>query len=130
MGRLGNGSTSVRAAYGVFNSRVANLSYATSGGANTNAPAFGSPSINVLQPGTQFSYQLGSSGGYYFPPPPGFSFQIGPAGNIVGTRVSVGGMDTDPKQPTTQDYTPRVSSLWTNTASTAGTTCGIETVSG
>lgn len=102
---FGNGSTSIRAAYGIFHSRVANLSYATSGGANTNAPAFGSPSLNIQQPGTQFSYQLGSAGGYYFPPPPGFSFQIGPAGNIVGTRVSVGGMDSNPKQPTTEDYT-------------------------
>ncbi len=102
---FGNGSTSIRAAYGIFYSRVGNLSYATSGGANTNAPAFGSPSVNILQPGAQLGYQLGSLGGYYFPPPPGFSFQIGPAGNIVGTRVSVGGMDTNPKQPTTQDYT-------------------------
>jgi hypothetical protein len=102
---FGNGSTSIRAAYGVFHSRVANLSYATSGGANTNAPAFGSPSLNVLQPGARLGYQLGTSGGYYFPPPPGFSFQIGPAGNIVGTRVSVGGMDPNPRQPTTLDYT-------------------------
>jgi hypothetical protein len=58
-----------------------------------------------LQPGAQFSYQLGSSNGYYFPPPPGFSFQIGPAGNIVGTRVSVGGNDPVLQQPQTSNYT-------------------------
>ena len=102
---FGNGSTSIRVAYGLFRSRVGNLSYATSGGANTNAPAFGSPSFNIQTPGAQFSYVLGSSNGYYFPPPPGFTFQIGPAGNIVGTRVSVGGMDANPTQPTTEDYT-------------------------
>jgi hypothetical protein len=102
---FGNGSTSIRAGYGIFYSRVGNLSYATSGGANTNAPAFGSPFLSIQQPGVQFGYQLGSSGGYYFPAPPGFLFQIGPAGNIVGSRVSVGGMDANPQQPTTEDYT-------------------------
>jgi hypothetical protein len=102
---FGNGSTSIRVAYGIFRSRVGNLSYATSGGSNTNAPAFGSPSFTIQTPGAKFSYVAGSANGYYFPPPPGFSFQIGPAGNIVGTRVSVGGMDLNPTQPVTQDYT-------------------------
>jgi hypothetical protein len=102
---FGNGSTAVRVGYGIFYSRVGNLSYATSGGANTNAPAFGSPSLNIQQAGAQLGYEMGSSNGYYFAPPPGFQFKIGPAGNIAGTRVSVGGMDANPKQPTTGDYT-------------------------
>lgn len=102
---FGNGSTSIRAGYGFFHSRVANLSYGSTNGDNTNPPAFGVPSVNINQPGYQFSYVLGSSAGYYFPPPPGFQFQIGPAGNIVGSRVSVGGITPDPKQPATSDYT-------------------------
>ncbi len=102
---FGDGSTSVRAGYGLFHSRVANLSFGVSNGDNTNPPAFGNPSVNINQPGNKFSYVLGSSNGYYFPPPPGFTFQIGPAGNIVGSRVSVGGITPYPKQPETSDYT-------------------------
>jgi Carboxypeptidase regulatory-like domain len=102
---FGDGSTSIRAGYGFFHSRVANLSFGSTNGDNTNPPAFGTPSMNINQPGYQFSYVLGSSGGYYFPPPPGFTFQIGPAGNIVGSRVSVGGITPYPKQPATSDYT-------------------------
>ena len=101
---FGDGSTSVRVGYGLFYSRVGNLAYGTNG-ANTNAPAFGNPSINIQQPGARFSYELGSSNGYYFAPPPGFLFQIGPAGNIVGTRVSVGGNSSILSQPQTSDYT-------------------------
>ena len=101
---FGNGSTSVRVGYGLFYSRIGNLAYGTNG-ANTNAPAFGNPSINIQQAGAKFSYQQGSSNGYYFAPPPGFLFQIGPAGNIVGTRVSVGGNDPNPNQPQTSNYT-------------------------
>ena len=100
---FGDGSTSVRLGYGIFYSRVGNLAYGTNG-SNTNPPAFGSPSLNIQQ-GSNFSYQLGSNNGYYFPPPPGFAFQIGPTGGIVGNRVSVGGMDANPKQPTTGDWT-------------------------
>ena len=99
----GNGSTSIRAGWGIFYSRVADLSFGTNG-ANTNPPAFGSPSLNIQQSGSVFSYELGSSGGYYFAPPPGFSFKIGPTGGIVGTRVSVGGMTPNPKQPTTENW--------------------------
>ena len=83
---------------------MGNLAYGTNG-SNTNPPAFGSPSLNIQTPGTKFGYVTGSSGGYYFPPPPGFTFQIDPHGGIVGSRVSVGGMDANPKQPTTQDWT-------------------------
>jgi Carboxypeptidase regulatory-like domain len=101
---FGDGSTSIRAGWGMFYSRVADLSFGTNG-ANTNPPAFGSPSVNIQQAGTVFGYTLGSSGGYYFPPPPGFSFKINSSGGIVGTRVSVGGVTPDPKQPTTQNYT-------------------------
>jgi len=101
---FGNGSTSIRAAYGTFYSRVANLSYATNG-SNTNPPAFGSPSLSIQQAGIQFGYGLGNSGGYYFAPPPGFSFKIDPRGGIVGSRVSIGGMDPNPTQPATQNWT-------------------------
>ena len=101
---FGNGSTSIRAAYGIFYSRVGNLAYGTNG-SNTNPPAFGSPALNIQTPGVKFGYVPGSSGGYYFPPPPGFTFQIDPRGGIVGSRVSVGGMDANPKQPTTGNWT-------------------------
>ena len=101
---FGNGSTSIRAAYGIFYSRVGNLAYGTNG-SNTNPPAFGSPSLTIQTPGVRFGYVVGSSGGYYFPPPPGFTFQIDSRGGIVGSRVSVGGMDANPKQPTTQNWT-------------------------
>jgi hypothetical protein len=102
---FGNGSTSIRAGYGLFHSRVANLSYGSTNGDGTNPPAFGVPSVNINQPGYRFSYVPGSSAGYYFPPPPGFTFQIGPAGNIVGNRVSVGGITPNPRQPQTSEYT-------------------------
>ena len=101
---FGNGSTSLRTGYGIFYSRVANLSYGTNG-TSTNPPAFGSPALTIQQPGMVFGYGLGSSSGFYFPPPPGFVFQTNASGGIVGSRVSVGGMDPNPKQPTTQDYT-------------------------
>ncbi|MSV29766.1 MAG: TonB-dependent receptor [Bryobacterales bacterium] len=101
---FGNGSTSVRASYGLFYSRVANLAYATNG-SNTNPPAFGSPSLTVQQPGVRFGYALGQSNGYYFAPPPGFQLRIDPRGGIVGTRVSVGGMEPSPVQPRTHDWT-------------------------
>jgi hypothetical protein len=101
---FGNGSTSVRAAYGIFYSRVGDLAFGTNG-SNTNPPAFGSPSLNIQQPGSVFGYTTGTSNGYYFPPPPGFTFKINANGGIVGTRVSVGGMDPNPQQPTTQDWT-------------------------
>jgi hypothetical protein len=101
---FGNGSTSIRVAYGIFYSRVGNLAYGTNG-SNTNPPAFGSPSLTIQTPGVRFGYVVGSSGGYYFPPPPGFTFQIDPRGGIVGSRVSVGGMDANPKQPATQNWT-------------------------
>jgi hypothetical protein len=101
---FGNGSTSIRAAYGTFYSRVGNLAYGTNG-SNTNPPTFGSPSLTIQTPGVKFGYVTGSSAGYYFPPPPGFTFQIDPRGGIVGSRVSVGGMDPNPKQPTTQNWT-------------------------
>jgi hypothetical protein len=102
---FGKGSTSIRVGYGFFHSRVANLSFGVTNGDNTNPPAFGNPSVNINQPGYRFSYVLGSSGGYYFPPPPGFTLQIGSAGNILGSRVSVGGIAPTPKQPETSDYT-------------------------
>lgn len=101
---FGNGSTSIRAAYGIFYSRVANLAYATNG-SNTNPPAFGSPSLSIQQAGIQFGYGLGTSNGYYFAPPPGFTFKIDPRGGIVGSRVSIGGMDPNPSQPATQNWT-------------------------
>ncbi len=101
---FGNGSTSIRAGYGIFYSRVANLSYATNG-SSTNPPAFGSPALTIQQPGAVFGYVQGSSNGYYFPPPPGFVFETNASGGIVGSRVSVGGIDPNPKQPTTQDFT-------------------------
>ena len=101
---FGNGSTSIRAGYGLFYSRVGDLSFGTNG-ANTNPPAFGSPSLTIQQPGAVFGYTMGNANGYYFPPPPGFTFRIDPNGGIVGTRVSVGGNDPNPKQPTTQDWT-------------------------
>lgn len=101
---FGDGSTSIRAGYEIFYSRVANLSYGTNG-SNTNPPALGSPFVSIQQPGATFGYQLGSAGGYYFPPPPGLLFQIGPTGGIVGSRVFVGGVDPNPRQPTTNDWT-------------------------
>ncbi len=101
---FGNGSTSVRSAYGLFYSRVANLAY-VSNGSNTNAPAFGTPFISVQTPGTQFSYGLGSSGGSFFPIPPGFQFQVDPNGGLVGSRVSVGGNEPNVSQPRTHNWT-------------------------
>jgi hypothetical protein len=101
---FGDGSTSIRAGFGIFYSRVGDLSFGSSNGANTNPPNFGSPSLSFLTKGTVFGYELGTDNGYYFAPPPGFSFQTNSTGGIVGTRVSVGGNAPYMKQPTTDDY--------------------------
>ncbi len=101
---FGNGSTSIRAAYGLFYSRVGNLAFGANGD-QTNPPAFGSPFLTVQQAGVKFGYGLGSLGGYYFPPPPGFVFRTNASGGIVGSRVSVGSLTPYPDQPTTADWT-------------------------
>ena len=100
---FGNGSTAIRGGYGVFYSRIANLSYL--GVSNFNSPAWGNPNLTLLQPGVQFSYAEGNADGSIFPVPPGFQFKVDSRGGIVGSRVQVGGISPNMDQPRTQDWT-------------------------
>jgi hypothetical protein len=98
---FGNGSTAVRGGYGIFYSRVANLSYVSNAG--ENPPVFALPSLTVLQ-NSRFSYALGGPEGMNFPIPPDLRFQVDSRGAVVGTTATVGGMELRPDQPLTHNW--------------------------
>jgi hypothetical protein len=102
---FGNGSTSIRAGWGIYNDRVGNLSFVNSNRANS--PNFATPTVSIFNSGTtlaDFSYMRGNADGSGFLPPPGTSFQIDPNGGLVGIRTSVGGVDQHYKIPMVQNW--------------------------
>lgn len=103
---FGNGSTSVRGGWGVFNNRVGSLSWGSL--IETNLPDHANPFISIDQPGVtlaNFSYQPSSTGGPEgFLPPPGITYQLDSRGGLIGTQTGVGGSDPHLKVPLVQDW--------------------------
>jgi hypothetical protein len=101
----GNGSTSVRGGWGMFNNKIGDLSYMNDN--RTNTPDFADPSISIVQKGvtlSSFSYGTSSTGPLGFAPIPGISYQIDPHGGLVGTTVGVGGAAPNMTAPLVQDW--------------------------
>jgi hypothetical protein len=97
---FGNGTTAIHGGYGLFNNRVGEYSYVNQ--MRVNPPSDVNPVIDIFNPGVtpaNFSYGTSTSGATGFAPPPGISFQVDPHGGIVGTRISVGGVDPNLKTP-------------------------------
>ncbi|MBM3728572.1 MAG: hypothetical protein FJW40_24500 [Acidobacteria bacterium] len=98
---LGNGSTAIRGGYGIFYSRVANLSYVSNAG--ENPPGFALPSLSVLDR-SRFTYGLGGKDGLGFTVPPELSLRTDAKGGVIGVPVTVGGIDLRPNQPVTHNW--------------------------
>ena len=97
---FGNGSTSVHGGYGLFNNKIGEYAYMNN--MRENPPDDIDPSISLFTAGVtaaNLSYGTSSSGAQGFAPPPGISFQVDPHGGIVGTRLSVGGIDPNLTPP-------------------------------
>lgn len=97
---FGNGKTSLRGGYGLFNTRIGEYSYVNN--MRTNPPNWATPAINIFNPGVtqaNFSYMTSSSGAQGFAPPPGITYEVDPNGGLVGTRTNVGGIDANLKAP-------------------------------
>ncbi len=101
---FGKGHTAIRGGYAQFADKVGEYSYVNN--MRTNPPNYVSPSISAYTPGVtlaSFSYGISSTtangGAQGFAPPPGVSFQVTPNGGIVGTQISVGGIDPNLKPP-------------------------------
>lgn len=102
---FGNGSTSVRGGWGIFNNKIGDLSYTDN--LRTNSPDFANPSISIVQQGvtlSSFSYGTSKSDATGFAPIPGISYQIDPNGGLVGTTVGVGGPAPNMTAPLVQDW--------------------------
>jgi hypothetical protein len=93
---FGNGSTAIRAGYGIFYDRYGEQAYR----AETNPPLWASPSVSIFERGAELSYMLGPN----FLPPPGFSAQANPAGGIEGTLVAAQGVQPNISPPTTHQW--------------------------
>ena len=103
---FGDGSTSLRGGWGLYNNRVGNLSFVSSN--RTNTPDFANPAVNIFDAGTtlaNFSYMRGNPDGSGFLPPPGLNYQIDANGGLVGSRTSVGGVDPNYRIPMVQNWT-------------------------
>jgi hypothetical protein len=101
---LGKGRTAIRGGYAQFADKVGEYSYVNN--MRTNPPNYATPSISAYTSGVtlaNFSYGISSStangGAQGFAPPPGVSFQVTPNGGLVGTQISVGGIDPHLKPP-------------------------------
>ncbi len=97
---FGNGSTAIRGGYGIYYSRVANLSFVSFSG--ENPPVFALPSFTI-QDNVRFAYGLGGKDGMSFPIPPDLRLQTNASGGL-STPTSVGGMELRPNQPLTHNW--------------------------
>ncbi|HZY74020.1 MAG TPA: carboxypeptidase-like regulatory domain-containing protein [Edaphobacter sp.] len=102
---FGDGTTSVHGGWGLFNNKIGDLSYVD--GIRTNPPQIAGPSISIYNQGTtlaNFSYGTSSTGPTGFAPPPGIKYEVDPHGGLVGTRISVGGLQPDLVAPMVQNW--------------------------
>src|SRR5882757_1244684 len=102
---FGNGSTAIHGGWGLYNNKIGDLSYVD--GIRTNPPQFANPSISIYNAGTtlsNFSYGASTSGPTGFAPPPGISYQVDAHGGLVGTRIGVGGLQSNLIPPEVQDW--------------------------
>jgi len=95
---FGNGSLAVRGGYGVFYNRVGDLSWAGSGRAN---PPFGQVTFDVRN-GQTLKYSLGTANGLSFPLPEGVQFQLNDRGGLLGTPLTVSGINPQFTEPRVQ----------------------------
>ena len=97
---FGDGSTSVHGGYGFFNNRIGEYAYMNN--MRENPPDDVDPSISLFNSGVttaNFSYGTSSKGAQGFAAPPGITFSVDSHGGIAGTRIGVGGIDSDLKPP-------------------------------
>ncbi len=102
---FGNGTTSIHGGYGLFTNKIGDLAYVDA--IRTNPPQFADPSVNIFNAGTtlaDFSYGTSSSGPTGFAPPPGIQYQVDPHGGLVGSRISVGGIEANFTPPMVHDW--------------------------
>ncbi|MCU1261376.1 MAG: hypothetical protein JWO80_4261 [Bryobacterales bacterium] len=94
---FGNGSLAVRGGYGWFYNRVGDLSWA---GGRANPP-FGQVTFDVRN-GQTLKYSLGSPNGLFFPLPDGVQFKLNDRGGLVGTPLTVYGVNPQFDEPRVQ----------------------------
>ena len=102
---FGNGTTSIHGGYGLFSNKLGDLSYFNN--SRTNPPQFADPSVSIFNAGTtlaDFSYGPSISGATGFSPPPGIQYQVNPQGGLVGSRINVGGIETNFSPPMVHDW--------------------------
>jgi hypothetical protein len=102
---FGDGTTAIHGGWGMFNNKIGDLAYVD--GIRTNPPQFADPSISIFNAGTtlaNFSYGTSSSGPTGFAPPPGIKYEVDDHGGLVGTRIGVGGLQSNLVPPLVQDW--------------------------
>lgn len=98
---LGDGRTALRGGYGLFYNNVADGSWSFS--QRSNPPTWATPSFNIFNK-QAFSYALGDPTGFIWPVPPGLTFQVNPAGGLVGIPVRTSGVQPVLDQPRTHTW--------------------------
>jgi hypothetical protein len=102
---FGNGRAALHGGYGAFNSKIGEYSYVNN--MRTNPPDYGDPSVNIFSYGTtrgDFSYGTSNSGATGFALPPNVTFAKDAHGGLVGTQITVGGIDKNLRPPLTQSW--------------------------
>ena len=102
---FGNGTTSVHGGWGLFNNKIGDLSYVD--GIRTNPPQFADPVVSAFNQGTtlaNFSYGASTKGATGFATPPGIQYQVDAHGGLVGSRIGVGGLQSNLIPPLVQDW--------------------------